>query len=34
LGWNKQSVNGAPASFTTSNNNNFGWTAGIGVEWF
>ena len=26
-------VNGAPASFTTSNNNNFGWTAGIGVEW-
>jgi outer membrane immunogenic protein len=27
-------VNGAPASFTsTSNNNNFGWTAGLGVEW-
>ncbi len=27
-------VNNLPASFTsTSNNNNFGWTAGLGVEW-
>jgi outer membrane immunogenic protein len=27
-------INGAPANFTGSqNNNNFGWTAGLGVEW-
>jgi outer membrane immunogenic protein len=26
-------VNGAPASFTSSSSGNFGWTAGIGVEW-
>ena len=25
--------NGVPASFTSSSNNNFGWTAGLGVEW-
>ena len=26
-------VNGAPAAFTSTSTNNFGWTAGIGVEW-
>ena len=26
-------VNGAPATLTSSTTNNFGWTAGIGVEW-
>jgi outer membrane immunogenic protein len=27
-------VNGNPSSFvTTNNNNNFGWTAGLGIEW-
>jgi len=26
-------VNGAPASFATNSSNNFGWTAGLGVEW-
>jgi outer membrane immunogenic protein len=26
-------VNGAPASFSTNSANNFGWTAGLGVEW-
>ena len=27
-------VNGAPAAFTSSTTNgNFGWTAGVGVEW-
>jgi outer membrane immunogenic protein len=27
-------INGQPANFTSSqNNNNFGWTAGLGVEW-
>ena len=26
-------VGGAPASFTSTSTNNFGWTAGIGVEW-
>jgi outer membrane immunogenic protein len=27
-------VNGTPTSFTSNNsNNNFGWTAGLGVEW-
>jgi outer membrane immunogenic protein len=27
-------INGLPASFTSNNNNNnFGWTAGLGVEW-
>jgi outer membrane immunogenic protein len=26
-------VNGAPASFSTTSNNNLGWTAGLGVEW-
>jgi outer membrane immunogenic protein len=28
------SINGVPASFTSSNSsNNIGWTAGLGVEW-
>jgi outer membrane immunogenic protein len=27
------SVNGAPTTFTGSSSNNFGWTAGLGVEW-
>jgi outer membrane immunogenic protein len=26
-------VNGAPAAVAGSSTNNFGWTAGIGVEW-
>ena len=26
-------VNGLPASFSSTNSSNFGWTAGIGVEW-
>jgi outer membrane immunogenic protein len=26
-------VNGAPASFSTNSANNFGWTAGLEVEW-
>ena len=26
-------VGGAPAAFTSSSSNNFGWTAGLGVEW-
>jgi len=26
-------VGGTPASFTSSSSNNFGWTAGLGVEW-
>jgi outer membrane immunogenic protein len=26
-------TNGVPASFTSSSTNNFGWTAGVGVEW-
>jgi outer membrane immunogenic protein len=26
-------VGGAPASFTSTSTNNFGWTAGVGVEW-
>jgi outer membrane immunogenic protein len=26
-------VNGMPASFSSTNNNNIGWTAGLGVEW-
>ena len=26
-------VGGAPASFATNSSNNFGWTAGLGVEW-
>ena len=26
-------VNGAPASFSSNSSNNFGWTAGLGVEW-
>jgi outer membrane immunogenic protein len=27
------SIGGVPATFTSTNNSNFGWTAGIGVEW-
>jgi outer membrane immunogenic protein len=26
-------VNGLPASFNSTSSNNFGWTAGLGVEW-
>ena len=26
-------INGAPAAFSTTNSSNFGWTAGLGVEW-
>jgi outer membrane immunogenic protein len=26
-------VGGVPASFATNSSNNFGWTAGLGVEW-
>jgi outer membrane immunogenic protein len=26
-------INGAPGTFTTTATNNFGWTAGLGVEW-
>jgi hypothetical protein len=28
-----ETVDGLPASFTSTSTSNFGWTAGIGVEW-
>jgi outer membrane immunogenic protein len=29
----KLTVNGAPVTLSSSTTNNFGWTAGIGIEW-